>query len=86
MNVGSYPYLVMQPRSQKLVPVVQAFAYTKYLGDLQLKFTDNGEMDNFRGNSILLDQSLPEDETVLEALEPFKTEIDAISTVFVFNE
>ena len=82
--VGAYPYLIMQPRSQKLVPVVQAFAYTKYLGDLQLVFNKDGELSigpsgDFGGNPILLDQSMPEDEAVLKALEPYKKQIDAMS-------
>lgn len=33
---GPYPTMVAQP-SGKMVPVVQAYAYTKYLGRLQVK-------------------------------------------------
>lgn len=34
--MGPYPILVQQP-SGKVVPVVQAFAFTKYLGSLQIQ-------------------------------------------------
>ena len=44
----------------KKVPVVQAFAYTKYLGHLNLTFDDNGNLNNFNGNPILLTQNFPE--------------------------
>ena len=80
---GSYPHHIIQPRSQKMVPVVQAYAYTKYLGDLQLVFNKFGELQipssGIGGNPILLDQSMPEDQSVLKALEPYKKKIDALS-------
>ena len=44
----------------KQVPVVQAFAYTKYLGYLDLTFDDNGNLINFNGNPILLSQNFSE--------------------------
>ena len=44
----------------KQVPVVQAFAYTKYLGHLNLTFDDNGNLTNFGGNPILLSQNFTE--------------------------
>lgn len=37
--VGEYPTLVEQP-SGKIVPVVQAYAYTKYLGYLSVTFDE----------------------------------------------
>jgi hypothetical protein len=36
---------------------VQAYAYTKYLGHLNLTFDDNGELLEFEGQPILLDGS-----------------------------
>lgn len=33
---GPYPTVIVQKESGKKVPVVQAFAYTKYLGELKL--------------------------------------------------
>ena len=57
--LGPYPTIIEQ-KSGKKVPVVQAYAYTKYLGHLNLTFDDNGNLEQYNGNSILLDQSFPQ--------------------------
>ena len=44
---GEYPTLVTQ-EGGKVVPVVQAFWGTKYLGYIQMNFTDYGEMSSWR--------------------------------------
>ena len=74
---GTYPFIVTQP-SQKKVPVVQAYAYTKYLGDLQLSFDDNGDLISYGGNPILLVQSMPEDQNILNQLKPYKKEVETL--------
>ncbi|XP_075233853.1 snake venom 5'-nucleotidase-like [Lycorma delicatula] len=56
---GDYPTIVIQP-SKREVPVVQAFAFTKYLGHLNLVFDDDGEIIHKSGNPLLLDRSYPE--------------------------
>ena len=56
--VGEYPTIVEQ-MSGKIVPVVQAYAYTKYLGYLDLTFDDSGNLTYWSGNPILLNQSYP---------------------------
>ena len=80
---GPYPYMVTQPESKKQVPVVQAFAYTKYLGDLQLSFDQNGDLTSHGGNPILLVQSMPEDQNILEQLKPYRKQIDVLSSMVV---
>ena len=77
---GPYPFIVTQP-SKKKVPVVQAYAYTKYLGDLQLSFNDNGDLISWRGNPILLEQSMPEDQDILSQLKPYKKELDKLMEI-----
>jgi len=42
------------------VPVVQAYAYGKYLGYLNVVFDKNGNVVEAVGNPILLDSSVPE--------------------------
>ena len=74
---GTYPFIVTQP-SQRKVPVVQAYAYTKYLGDLQLSFNDNGDLLSYGGNPILLVQSMPEDQTILSQLKPYKEDLEEL--------
>lgn len=68
---GSYPITVTQTSGKK-VPVVQAYAYTKYLGYLHLEFDDNGDLMEIDGSPILLDKSVPRDADVLELLEKYR--------------
>ena len=51
---GNYPYMVGN------VPVVQAYAYTKYLGNLSLTFDEEGKLQKWDGQPILLTQSMPQ--------------------------
>lgn len=55
---GPYPTLVTQPGSKRTVPVVQAFAYTKYLGRFKMKFDDDGEMVDWSGEPKIMDSSV----------------------------
>ncbi|CAB4070230.1 NT5E [Lepeophtheirus salmonis] len=57
---GDYPTMVRQP-SGKQVPVVQAFAFTKYLGKLTVNFDINNRVTSAYGNPVLLDQNVRED-------------------------
>ena len=50
----------MTQPSGKKVPVVQAYAFSKYLGMLSVTFDDNGEVLEWDGNPILLDGSIPQ--------------------------
>lgn len=57
--LDSYPTVVTQA-SGKQVPIVHASAYSKYLGNISLTFTDDGNLKSFEGNPILLDSSIPQ--------------------------
>lgn len=54
---GIYPTFVTQ-KSGRRVPVVQAYAYTKYLGQLSLEFDSLGEVKDAIGNPLLLDNKV----------------------------
>ena len=54
---GALPY----PQMVGAVPVVQAFAYSKYLGHLVLEFDDAGNVTSSSGDTILLDASVTPD-------------------------
>lgn len=56
---GPYPYIVTQS-SGKNVPVLSAFAYTKYLGKLWVTFDEDGNFTSARKNSnpLLLNSSI----------------------------
>ncbi|MEM6728589.1 MAG: 5'-nucleotidase C-terminal domain-containing protein, partial [Pseudomonadota bacterium] len=46
------------------VPVVQAYAYSKYVGHLTLTFDDDGNVTASEGNTTILDASVTPDEAV----------------------
>nr|XP_034834351.1 uncharacterized protein LOC117990957 [Maniola hyperantus] len=79
---GPYPTLVQQKSGRK-VPVVQAYAYTKYLGKLHLIFNDKGEIVRYDGYPILLNKDVPEDPEVLEIVKRYQKDIDRINDVVV---
>ena len=55
--LGPYPTLVKNP-SGKDVPIVTAYAYSKYLGELKVTFDDNGDVTSASGAPLLLDNSV----------------------------
>lgn len=54
---GFYPTEIVQDNGRK-VYVVQAYAYTKYLGNFSVTFDSNGEVTHIEGNPILVDHSI----------------------------
>lgn len=60
---GPYPTLVRGPDGTD-VPIVQAYAYSKYLGKLRVTFDDAGRVTQAQGAPILLDAAVPEDEGI----------------------
>ncbi|XP_071552970.1 snake venom 5'-nucleotidase-like [Panulirus ornatus] len=76
-KVADYPAVVRQASGRE-VPVVQAYAFGKYLGKLTLNFDGRGEVTSWQGNPILLDMSIEEDPDILRELKPFKQEIEEV--------
>lgn len=58
---GPYPTLVKNPAGVE-TPVVTAYAYSKYLGELTVTFDDNGVVKSATGAPKLLDASIKPDE------------------------
>lgn len=54
------PYPILEKRGKQIVPVVQAYAFTNYLGKLILTFDSQKQLINVTGESILLDQTIPQ--------------------------
>ncbi|KOC68564.1 Apyrase [Habropoda laboriosa] len=71
-----YPVVVVQKKSNRTVLIVQAAAYTKYLGNLTVWFDKQGEVVDWDGNPILLDYSIEQDPDITKALEPWKKVVD----------
>ncbi|CAB0012463.1 unnamed protein product [Nesidiocoris tenuis] len=80
--MGPYPTMVEQ-ESGKIVPVVQAYKYSKYLGSFQVELDENLKVISSTGNPILLSPSMPEDPELKTVLEKWDTEL---SKIFPMNE
>lgn len=76
---GPYPYVVTQT-SGKEVPVVQAYAYTKYIGRLNVTFDASGDLIAHSGQPLLLDDTTPQDTEALETLEIYRPAVEALDT------
>ncbi|MFB2550200.1 5'-nucleotidase C-terminal domain-containing protein [Ensifer soli] len=74
---GPYPTMVDNPGGYK-VPVVQAGAYGKYLGDLVVTFDDAGVVKAATGAPILVDGSVTPDEAVLARIAELGKPIEAL--------
>jgi 5'-nucleotidase/UDP-sugar diphosphatase len=80
--VDAYPTLVEGPDGRE-VPVVQAYAYGKYLGHLTLTFDDEGNVTSAEGAPILLDNSVAEDEAIVARVAEMVAPIDELRQTIV---
>jgi 5'-nucleotidase/UDP-sugar diphosphatase len=60
------------------VPVVQAYAYSKYVGHLTLTFDDDGNVTAASGDTILLDSSVAEDPVVVARVKELGAPIEEL--------
>lgn len=56
---GPFPKVIKHSSGEQTL-VVQAFAYGKYLGQLDLTFDENGKVVQYEGEPILIDATYPE--------------------------
>uniref|UniRef100_A0A8C4RF04 5'-nucleotidase n=1 Tax=Erpetoichthys calabaricus TaxID=27687 RepID=A0A8C4RF04_ERPCA len=77
--VGSYPYMITSDDGRK-VPVVQAYAFGKYLGFLRVNFDDQGNVRQATGNPILLNSSIPEDKDLRDEVDKWKEKLKEFSS------
>ncbi|XP_042362777.1 snake venom 5'-nucleotidase-like [Plectropomus leopardus] len=81
---GLYP-LMVESDDRRQVPIVQAYAFGKYLGYLNVTFDNDGNVLRATGNPILLDSSVPQDPEVLADVEEWKKGLANYSTQVVGN-
>jgi 5'-nucleotidase/UDP-sugar diphosphatase len=62
-RAGAYPTWISNPDGA-MVPIVQAYAYSKYLGHLEVTFDDAGNVVYADGNTMLLDASVTPDPEI----------------------
>ncbi|KAK3603341.1 hypothetical protein CHS0354_025947 [Potamilus streckersoni] len=73
---GQYPTIVNTNNGRKVL-VVTAYAWSKYLGYLNVLFDDKGEVSSWNGNPILLDKTVPQDNETLAEVKEFQKPIEA---------
>lgn len=74
---GPYPTEVTQADG-RIVRVVQAYAYTKYMGKLHLFFDSAGEIIKYEGTPILLNQEIPRDPELLKTVNKYRKDMNRI--------
>lgn len=65
---GPYPSVIKGPTG-KPVLIVQAGAYGEYLGKLDVVYDNKGTLKSWKGEPILLDNSIAEDSDMRQAIE-----------------
>ncbi|CAL9691934.1 unnamed protein product [Knipowitschia caucasica] len=80
--VGPYPFMVRSDDGH-MVPVVQAYAFGKYLGKLRVKFSAEGRVLEASGNPVLLNESIPQDPQVLSEVQKWKQDLRNFSSQVV---
>lgn len=71
----NYPAIVTQDGGHEVL-IVQASAYTKYVGEITLYFDDNGIVQHYEGEPHFLSTDVVQDPEVLAAIQPWKEIID----------
>ena len=74
---GPYPTWVDNPGGYK-VPVVQAFQYSRYLGDLKVVFDDSGVVKEATGEPILVDSKFQPNPAMLARINELKAPIEEL--------
>ncbi|XP_051853317.1 5'-nucleotidase [Antechinus flavipes] len=75
---GDYPFIVTADDGRK-VPVVQAYAFGKYLGYLNVEFDNEGNVATSHGNPIFLNTSIPEDPLIKAEIDSWRIKLDNYS-------
>ncbi|MEC9342883.1 MAG: 5'-nucleotidase C-terminal domain-containing protein, partial [Pseudomonadota bacterium] len=74
---GPYPVMVEQADGDK-VPVVQAYAYGKFVGELSVAFDDDGKVLGASGVPNLIDASVKPDEAVVARVAELAAPIEEL--------
>jgi 5'-nucleotidase len=77
--LDEYPTVVNAPNG-KPVQIVQAYAYSKYLGELTVEFDDEGNVTKAKGAPWLLNAMVPEDEEFLAYIKEKGAPIEELKT------
>ncbi|XP_071052152.1 snake venom 5'-nucleotidase-like isoform X2 [Onthophagus taurus] len=78
----TYPKIVRKSSGKKVL-ILQAYAYGKYLGVLNLKVSNKGEIIDYSGNPILLSSDIQKDEEVEKLIQQYKKEIESVTNTII---
>lgn len=74
---GPYPVIVEQADGTK-VPIVQAYAYSKYVGELSVSFDDDGKVKGASGVPHLMDSSIKPDSAIAKRVAELAAPIEEL--------
>lgn len=80
--VDSYPTIESQENGHEVL-IVQASAYTKYLGFITLYFDMDGKIQTFEGEPIFLGHDIVQDPDIVAELAPWKAGVDELQNEVV---
>lgn len=81
---SDYPHMVKsEVTPNKIIPVVQGYTYGKYLGYLELEFSNSGKLYKAGGNPILLNESIHQDPDILEKVTEMRYAVSNYTTVSI---
>jgi 5'-nucleotidase/UDP-sugar diphosphatase len=75
----TYPLMVTGPDG-RVVPIVQAGAYSKYLGHVELTFDDQGVVTEAVGDTMLLDAAVTPDQATLDRVKELAGPIEELKS------
>ncbi|XP_058453625.1 apyrase-like [Malaya genurostris] len=78
----TYPIVVQHSTGQKTL-VVQASCFTKFIGRITAYFDDSGDVADWEGNPVYLDESIPQDPQIVQELLPWKEQVDNLGNKHV---
>ena len=81
-RAGPYPLWISNPEGA-MVPIVQAYAYSKYLGHLEVTFDAAGDVLHAQGDTLLLDASVTPDADIAARVAELAGPIEAAMGVLV---
>ncbi len=80
---GPYPTWVTNEETGDLVPIVQAYAYSKYVGELKVTFDDEGHVLFAEGDTKLLDASIKPDADIAARVKELAGPIEELKAMEV---
>lgn len=84
--IGTYPIIVTPSSgSDRKVLIVQASAFTKYVGDLTVYFNLAGHVKYYDGNPVFLSNDVEKDPTIELELIPWREEVNQLGLRVIGN-